>query len=79
MFKQKTKLPLTLPVEISYELLPATYEQGMYFPTAIDIQEILVETLTANGKSRKINILSALKEDAIIALEDEILDELGYS
>lgn len=64
---------LLVDVEVGYDLLPAQEN----LPEQVDINSIKVHSLATNGRVRKISVLGALDESAIINLEDEILEALG--
>jgi len=74
--KQQLELQLTLPVRVSFELLPRMLVEGQLLPDQIDILEVLLEIPDKNGKLRNVNILPALEESAIMLLEDDVLNEL---
>lgn len=76
MKKPQLELQLTLPVKVSYELLPRMLVEGELLPDQIDILQVLLEIPDQNGKIRRINILPALEESAIMLLEDDVLNEL---
>jgi hypothetical protein len=70
----KSELQLLLDVEVGYDLLPAQEN----LPEQIDVKYISVLTKGKKGKGRKVNVLGALDESALINLEDEILEEIVY-
>lgn len=59
-----------MPVEVEFTILPP---QPPDLPLQVEITSVYVSLKTDGGKSRRINILSALNESDIISLEDEIL------
>lgn len=69
---QKISLQLLLDAEVEYDLLPAQEN----LPDQVDVKSVLITT-TNNGKTRKVNVLGALDESALINLEDEILEALS--
>ena len=70
MAKAKHSTQMLVDVEIGYDLLPAQEN----LPEQVDITYVNIHTLGSNGKLRKVNVLGALDESAIINLEDEILE-----
>lgn len=70
MAKPKFETQLLVDVEVGYDLLPAQEN----LPDQVDITYVNVHTKDAKGKIRKVNILGALDESALINLEDEILE-----
>lgn len=69
---QKLSLQLLLDAEVEYDLLPAQEN----LPDQVDVKSVLIAT-TNNGKTRKVNVLGALDESALISLEDDILEALS--
>lgn len=75
MAKLKFETQLLVDVEVGYDLLPAQEN----LPDQVDITYVNVHTKdTKKGKIRKVNILGALDESALINLEDEILEASGH-
>lgn len=72
MAKAKYSTQMLLDVEIGYDLLPAQEN----LPDQVDITYVNVHTKDARGRTRKVNILGALDESALINIEDEILEAL---
>lgn len=68
MAKAKHETQLLLDVEVSYDILPAQEN----LPEQIEVTQVIVHTTDQKGKTRKINVLGALDESALINLEDEI-------
>jgi hypothetical protein len=68
----KYQTQLLLDVEVGYDVLPA--QEGL--PTQVDITYVNVLT-QSKGKIRKVNVLNALDESALVNLEDEILENLN--
>jgi hypothetical protein len=64
---------LTLDVNVQYDILPAEDD----LPIQIDITAVYLLLATKNPeKFRRINILNALSESALINLEDEIQERV---
>lgn len=76
MKKSQQELQLTIPVNVSFELLPRMLVDGALLPEQIDILQVTVEIPDSQGKIRRVNLLPALDESTIMLLEDELLDGL---
>lgn len=76
MKKLQQDLQLTVPVKVTYEMLPAIVVEGEWLPFQVDIQQVTVEVPDSAGKPRKVNLLPSLDESTIIMLEDEIFEAL---
>jgi hypothetical protein len=72
MTKTKLSTSLTLPIELTYTLLPA--EHGL--PMQVDILSAYIEVKGKQDKPRKIQLLSTLDESEILQLEDMVFDSL---
>ncbi len=77
MKKMQLESQLTMPVKISYEVLPPMLVDGSWLPSQVDISQVLVEIPDNKGKPRTVNLLPSLDESTIMLLEDEILTVLG--
>lgn len=75
----KHNAELTLPVELTFDILAPMEVDGMMLPAQIDIREVLVEVTGPSGKSRKIDITKGVSEEQILLWEDEIIDSLVES
>lgn len=69
---QKLSMQLLLDVEVEYDLLPAQEN----LPEQVDVKKVVVIT-TNDEKPRKVNVLGALDESALVNLEDDILEAHG--
>lgn len=76
MKKMQQELQLTVPVKVSYKLLPRMLVGGELLYEQIDILQVAVEIPDEKGRNRRVNLLPALDESTIMLLEDEILDRL---
>jgi len=74
MPKLKFKTELTLPVEITFDILPALESEGL--PAQIDIISIKVtdDPDKTKRRSRRTELLPHLRESDLLLLEDEILE-----
>lgn len=76
MPKLKYKTELTLPVELTFEILPAIEAEGL--PAQIDITSVKIFELegrpTKNRRPRRAELLDHLREADLLLLEDDILE-----
>ena len=68
----QTKLTIQLHVEVDFDILEPLEDNNI--PLQIDITGIYIKIPSSQGKSRRVNILQALSESEVLALEDEILN-----
>lgn len=66
-----SKLPLTLEIEVEFDILDPLASHDV--PLQVDITGAYIRIPSSQSKSRRVNILSALSESEVINLEDEIL------
>ena len=76
MRKLQQELQLTIPVKVSYEMLPEMLVEGELLPEEVDIVQVLVEIPSGKGSIRRVNLLKALDVSTIMLLEDELLNRL---
>ena len=62
---------LNLDVEVAFDVLDPL--DGPDIPLQIDLTGVFVNVPTSRHRPRRVNILSALSESEVIALEDDIL------
>lgn len=72
----KHQTELTLPVELTFEVLPEMMVEGTYLPTQIDITKVLLTITGPSGKPRQVDITNTITEDQMMAFEDEIAENL---
>jgi hypothetical protein len=68
----KYKTEMTLPVELTFEVLPAMVVEGTELPTQLDITKVLLTITGPGGKPRQVDITKTLTEEQTMFLEDEI-------
>jgi hypothetical protein len=68
----QTRLTIPLYVEVDFNILEPLDSPDI--PLQIDITGVYIKIPSSQGKSRRVNILSALSESEVLALEDEILN-----
>lgn len=67
---------MSLPVELTFEILPPLQHEGQWLPAMIDITRIELSVLGPGGKPHSIDITRNFPEQEIMLLEDEILEFL---
>lgn len=65
------KTTINLNVEVEFDILDPL--DGPDIPLQIDVTGVFVKIPTSQNKVRRVNILSALSESEVMAVEDEIL------
>ena len=70
----KHKTELTLPVVLTFEVLPEMEVEGTYLPAQIDITKILLTISGPSGKPRQVDITNSVSEDQMMAFEDDIME-----
>lgn len=72
MIKYKLNTLLTLPINVTYELLPE--QEG--FPVQADVTKVYIEVAGRGDRTHKVQLLKTLSEEEILQIEDEILENL---
>jgi hypothetical protein len=67
----QSKTNINLEVDVEYDILDPL--DGPDIPLQIDITGVFVKIPSSQNKARRVNILAALSESEIIAVEDDIL------
>jgi len=70
----KYKTEMTLPVELTFEILEPMEVDGTELPAQLDITKVLMQTIGPNGKPRQVDITKTLTEEQMFLLEDEIVE-----
>jgi hypothetical protein len=65
------KTQLNLDVEVAFNVLDPL--DGPDIPLQIDLTGVFIHVPTSRHRVRRVNILSALSESEVIAIEDDIL------
>jgi len=71
---RKHPTTVTLPVELTFDILPPLEVEERVFPAMLDIVKIMVTIVGPNGKPRTINITNTFSEEEIMMLEDDIIE-----
>jgi hypothetical protein len=67
---------MSLPLELTFEVLPPIQHEGQWLPAMIDITRIEISVIGPGGKPRVIDITRNFIEQEIMLLEDEIFDAM---
>ena len=67
---------MSLPLELTFEILPPIQHEGQWLPAMIDITRIELSVIGPKGKPRMIDITKNFIEQEIMLLEDEIFEAL---
>ena len=70
----KHQTELTLPVELTFEILPEMVVDGTYLPEQIDITKVLLTITGPSGKPRQVDITNTISEEQMMAFEDDIVE-----
>lgn len=65
---------LTLPVELTFEVLPPMEVEGIMLPEQIDITKVLLTITGPSGKPRQVDITNTITEEQMMTFEDDILE-----
>ena len=65
---------LTLPVELTFEVLPAMEVEGIMLPEQIDITKVLLTITGPSGKPRQVDITNTITEEQMMMYEDDIME-----
>jgi DNA polymerase I-like protein with 3'-5' exonuclease and polymerase domains len=65
---------LTLPVVLTFEVLPAMEVDGEHLPEMLDITKVGLRIIGPSGLDRVVDITKTLSEEQIMLLEDEIME-----
>ena len=65
---------LTLPVVLTFEVLPAMEVDSEHLPEMLDITKVGLRIIGPSGLDRVVDITKTLSEEQIMLLEDEIME-----
>jgi hypothetical protein len=65
------KTNINLEVDVEFDILDPL--DGPDIPLQVDITGVFVKVPSSQNKARRVNILSALSESEVLAVEDDIL------
>jgi hypothetical protein len=65
---------MTLPVELTFEILEPMEVDGTELPAQLDITKILLTITGPGGKPRQVDITKTMTEEQMFLLEDEIVE-----
>ena len=70
----KHKTEMTLPVELTFEVLEAMQVEDMVIPAQLDITKVILTVIGPGGKPRQVDITKTLSEEQLFLLEDDIVE-----
>ncbi len=70
----KHKTEMTLPVELTFEVLEAMQVEDMVIPAQLDITKVILTVIGPGGKPRQVDITKTLSEEQLFLLEDDIME-----
>lgn len=70
----KHKTEMTLPVELTFEVLEALQIDDLVIPAQLDITKVILTVIGPGGKPRQIDITKTLSEEQLFLLEDDIAE-----
>lgn len=70
----KHKTEMTLPVELTFEVLEAMQVEDLVIPAQLDITKVLLTVVGPGGKPRQVDITKTLSEEQMFLLEDDIME-----
>lgn len=71
---RKHSTTVNLPVELTFEVLPAMEVDGHALPPMLDILKVSLTVVGPSGSPRTIDITKTFSEAEIIMLEDDIIE-----
>ena len=71
---RKHQTTVTLPVELTFDILPPLEVEERVFPAMLDITKVMVTIVGPNSKPRTIDITNTFSEEEIMMLEDDIME-----
>jgi hypothetical protein len=70
----KHKTEMTLPVELTFEVLEALQVEDLMLPAQLEITRVILTVIGPGGKPRQIDITKTLSEEQMFLLEDDIAE-----
>ena len=70
----KYQTQLTLPVELTFEVLPELSVNGAHLPAQLNLAKAVLTIVGPSGKPRQVDITKTLSEEQEMFFEDEFLD-----
>jgi hypothetical protein len=70
----KHKTEMTLPVELTFDVLEPMQIDDVTLPMQLDITRVLLTVVGPGGKPRQVDITKTLSEEQMFLLEDDIVE-----
>ena len=70
----KHKTEMTLPVELTFDVLEPMQIDNVTLPMQLDITRVLLTVVGPGGKPRQVDITKTLSEEQMFLLEDDIVE-----
>lgn len=71
---RKHQMTVSLPVELTFDVLPPLEVEDRVLPPMLDITKVMVTIVGPNGKPRTIDITNTFSEEEIMMMEDDIME-----
>jgi len=70
----KHQTQMTLPVELTFDVLEPMQVDDITLPMQLDITKVLLTVVGPGGKPRQVDITKTLSEEQLFLLEDDIVE-----
>ena len=70
----KHQTQMTLPVELTFDVLEPLQVDDITLPMQLDITKVLLTVVGPGGKPRQVDITKTLSEEQLFLLEDDIVE-----
>lgn len=70
----KYQTQMTLPVELTFDVLEPMQVDDITLPMQLDITKVLLTVVGPGGKPRQVDITKTLSEEQLFLLEDDIVE-----
>lgn len=71
---RKHSTTVSLPVELTFDVMPAMEVEGHRLPPMLDILKVSLTVVGPSGSPRTIDITKTFSEEEIMMLEDDIIE-----
>jgi hypothetical protein len=65
---------MTLPVELTFDVLEPLQVDDVTLPMQLDITKVVLTVVGPGGKPRQVDITKTLSEEELFLLEDDIVE-----
>lgn len=70
----KHQTQMTLPVELTFDVLEPLQVEDVTLPMQLDITKVVLTVVGPGGKPRQVDITKTLSEEQLFLLEDDIVE-----